>query len=361
MVAPTRPNSRIQSLRPTPRLQSLDGLRGLAAIAVVLYHYGYRYSELIRPHTPGFKLVGVNGHFGINLFFIISGFVIFMSLERSRNAGDFAVSRFARLWPPYVVCACLTVTVIVAAHFNPLGLTVKDALLNLLMTNMALGNVAIDGSYWTLTYEVLFYAFAAIVFFLLRVRRMEWACLAWLGLAFVARISGFNRHHLRIGVVLGVDFCHLFILGMMIYLIWQRRHTWLTLVTAILAFTMTLFGPFYNPGNIALWQFIVMTAIFALSVWLAAENKLKVLNIRPLIFLGEISYSLYLVHQIAGYWLISKLEDWGWNPNVAVLATVVVAIGVATCVRRLVEVPAQKRIRNYYRNAVQTSVEAVAV
>ena len=334
------------------RLQGLDALRGLAAIAVVLHHYTYRFSAIVH---PGLKWAGINGHLGVNLFFIISGFVIFMSLERSENVWDFAVSRFARLWPPYVVCACLTVSVIVFASFHPFGLTITDALLNLPMMNKALGNVGIDPSYWTLTYEVLFYVSAAVVFFYLRVQRMEWACLGWLALAGALRVSGFNDHHQRIGVLLGVDFCHLFILGMMIYLYWQRRHTMLTLVTAMLAFAMVLFGPYYNPGNVKLWQFVLMTAVFSIVVWLAAESKLKILTIWPLVFLGEISYSLYLVHQVAGYWLINRLLNWGWDSNIAVIWTILVAIAVATCVRRLVEVPAQKSIRTYYRYAFQGS------
>ncbi len=112
--------------------------------------------------------------------------------------------------------------------FNPHHLTVGDALLNVLMLNKVIGNVPIDPSYWTLTYEVLFYAGAAMIFFGLKLKRIEWACLAWLGLAFVARVSSFDEHHVRIGVLLGVDFCHFFVLGMMIYLISQRRNSWLT-------------------------------------------------------------------------------------------------------------------------------------
>jgi peptidoglycan/LPS O-acetylase OafA/YrhL len=309
---------------------------------------------------PGLTLSALNGHLGVDLFFIISGFVIFMSLERSKDATDFAVSRFARLYPPYVVCACLTVSVIVLGHFNPFRLTVIDALLNLTMLNKAQGNIPIDSTYWTLTYEVHFYALAAIAYFLLRIRRIEWACLVWLGVALVARISGFNDAHVRYGVLLGVNFCHLFILGMLIYLVWQRRHTWLTLVTALLAFGMTFFGPTQNPGHLRIWQFVALTGIFVLGVWLAAEDRLKVLNIRPLVFLGEISYSLYLVHAIAGYWLIRKLESWNWIPDAAVLSTVLVAIVVATALRRLVEVPARRAIRNYYRNATRVPVPMVA-
>jgi peptidoglycan/LPS O-acetylase OafA/YrhL len=333
----------------TTRLQGLDSLRGMAALAVVLYHYTFGYTQVVGRHMPGLDLIATDGHFGIYLFFIISGFVIFMTLERSARAADFSVSRFARLWPPYLVCAGLTSLLIVGLDFNPNHLTVVDALLNILMMNKVLGNVSIDPSYWTLTYEVLFYASAAMIFFGLKIKRIEWACLAWLGLAFVARISSFNQHHQRLGVVLGVDFCHFFVLGMMIYLISQRRNSWLTMSTTVLAFAMTLFGPSYNPGAIKLWQFMLLTALFAGIVWLVAERKIRFLNIAPLLFLGEISYSLYLVHQIAGYWVIKQLEALGWDPDHAIWAAVLCAIVVATCVRKWVEVPAQKAIRGWYQ------------
>jgi peptidoglycan/LPS O-acetylase OafA/YrhL len=323
----------------------------MAALAVVLYHYTFGYTQVVGKHMPGLDLIATDGHFGVNLFFIISGFVIFMTLERSAKATDFSVSRFARLWPPYLACAGLTSLVIVVLDFNPHHLTVGDALLNVLMLNKVIGNVSIDLSYWTLTYEVLFYAGAAIIFFGLKIKRIEWVCLAWLGLAFVARVSSFSEHHQRVGVLLGVDFCHFFVLGMMIYMIYQRRATWLTWSTAILAFAMTLFGPAWNPGAIKLWQFMLLTAVFAVVVWLAAERKIRFLNIAPLLFLGEISYSLYLVHQIAGYWVIKQLEAVGWDPDHAIWFAVLCAIVVATGVRKWVEVPAQKAIRGWYQES----------
>jgi peptidoglycan/LPS O-acetylase OafA/YrhL len=341
------PQDKVHKL--TTRLRGLDSLRGMAALAVVLFHYTFGYTEVVGKHMPGLDLIATNGHFGIYLFFIISGFVIFMTLERSARAADFSVSRFARLWPTYLVCGGLTSLLIVVLDFNPNQLTVGDALLNVLMLNKVLGNVSIDPSYWTLTYEVLFYAGAATIFFGLKIKRIEWACLAWLGLAFVARVSTFNERHQRLGVLLGVDFCHFFVLGMMIYLIYQRRTDWLTWSTAILAFSMTLFGPSYNPGAIKLWQFMLMTALFVLVVWLVAERKIRFLNVAPLLFLGEISYSLYLVHQIAGYWVIRRLEAVGWDPDHAIWAAVLCAIVVATGVRKWVEVPAQKAIRGWYQ------------
>jgi peptidoglycan/LPS O-acetylase OafA/YrhL len=333
----------------TPRLQGLDSLRGIAALAVVLYHYTFGYTQVVGKHMPGLDLIATDGHFGVYLFFIISGFVIFMTLERSAKAADFSVSRFARLWPAYLACAGLTTLLIVVLDFNPHHLTVGDALLNVLMLNKVIGNVSIDPSYWTLTYEVLFYAGAAMTFFWFKLQRIEWACLAWLGLAFVARVSSFDQRHARLGALLGVDFCHFFVLGMMIYLISQRRNSWLTMSTTILAFAMTLFGPSFNPGAMKLWQFMLLTALFAIVVWLVAERKISFLNVAPLLFLGEISYSLYLVHQIAGYWVIRHLESVGWDPDYAIWAAVLCAIVVATGVRKWVEVPAQKAIRGWYQ------------
>lgn len=73
------------------RLQGLDALRGLAALAVVLFHYTARFDELFAT-TPQSSLSFPNGHYGVDLFFIISGFVIFMTLQRMRRPADFLVS-----------------------------------------------------------------------------------------------------------------------------------------------------------------------------------------------------------------------------------------------------------------------------
>ena len=233
--------------------------------------------------------------------------------------------------------------------FNPNHLTVGDALLNVLMMNKVIGNVSIDPSYWTLTYEVLFYAGAAMIFFGLKIKRIEWPCLAWLGLAFVARVSSFNQHHHTPWGSAGRGFLPFF----------RPGHDDLSDLSAaqFLAhhvdddsrFCDDPVWAFFNPGAIKLWQFMLMTALFAIVVWLVAERKLDFLNVAPLLFLGEISYSLYLVHQIAGYWVIRQLEGADWDPDYAIWAAVLCAVAVATGVRKWVEVPAQKAIRGWYQ------------
>jgi len=85
------------------RIEELDALRGLAAFAVMLYHY--TAGEGPRLNRAELLVSVPWGHFGVQLFFVISGYVILMTVRRVRTAGEFAVSRFARLYPAFWV-AC---------------------------------------------------------------------------------------------------------------------------------------------------------------------------------------------------------------------------------------------------------------
>ena len=99
---------------PSARVVELDALRGIAAVAVVAYHYTTRYAEQIG-HAGGLPLSIAFGNYGVQLFFLISGFVIFMTLERTRSAMDFVVSRFSRLFPAYWAAMAITAAVIAIA------------------------------------------------------------------------------------------------------------------------------------------------------------------------------------------------------------------------------------------------------
>ena len=139
------------------RLVEIDALRGVAALAVVLFHYTARFDELFG-HRPPPAISFSGGHYGVNLFFIISGFVIFMTLEKTSKPMDFVVSRFSRLFPAYWTAIVLT---FLLTHL--LGLPGKlvdlaTAFGNLVMIHGLLFRIPhVDGVYWTLEVELLFY------------------------------------------------------------------------------------------------------------------------------------------------------------------------------------------------------------
>ena len=72
---------------------------------------------------------------------------------------------------------------------------------------------------------------------------------------------------------------------------------------------------------------------------------MTILQVGPLPLVGDISYSLYLIHQAAGYRLIDILESRGINPNIAILLTAAAAIVVASVMLRTIERPGQKLLR----------------
>lgn len=85
----------------------IDAFRGLAILAVMAYHYTIRWPDLYgfeHTYSPIFGL----GKYGVHLFFVVSGLVITMTVLRSADAIEFAVRRFARLYPAFVAAACVT-------------------------------------------------------------------------------------------------------------------------------------------------------------------------------------------------------------------------------------------------------------
>jgi len=101
------------------RLTELDALRGIGALCVLIFHYSTRFHELFpqASHVP-FSFPG--GNYRVLLFFTISGFAIFFTLDRIRTVADFVVNRFARLYPAYLVAMLLTLSIEYLAHATQL-------------------------------------------------------------------------------------------------------------------------------------------------------------------------------------------------------------------------------------------------
>lgn len=105
------------------RVQALDLLRLLSVLCVALYHYGFRGpvadgATLVA--VPGLSPVAMYGFLGVPVFFIISGFVIAYSAE-GRTATGFAIARFSRIYPTFLVCMTLTFLVLLVfgkPHFE---------------------------------------------------------------------------------------------------------------------------------------------------------------------------------------------------------------------------------------------------
>lgn len=326
-----------------PRVVELDALRGLAALAVVGYHFTTRYDELYG-HVGGPLPSLAFGNFGVNLFFLISGFVIFMTLERTRNPLDFVVARFSRLFPAYWAAILLSAAFVYTIGMSSQRLPWTDVALDFTMIQEVLGGEHLDGSYWTLGVELFFYLQMLLWFCLGQLKRIQWIVLGWLVLAVACGLAAKHDRHFsylarELLILRHIPF---FAIGILFY----RRHAQAPgrgVDLALIALAIAAIGVAYPPVYFAVA--LVCTAIFALLV----GGRLVWLRWRPFVFLGAISYPLYLLHQAIGYALIWHFERFGIDAGVSLLLAMLVVLVLAVLLTFLVERPAQRWIRRVWK------------
>ncbi len=343
----------------TPRLAQLDALRGIAALAVVLFHYTTRYDQLFG-HVEAPLVAFPHGWLGVNLFFMISGFVIFMTLERTARPMDFVVSRFSRLYPAYWGAIVLTF-----AMTHAIGLPGKTVGWDVLAVNVTMvqgffGVPHVDGVYWTLEVELLFYAWALLSFRLAGaagLRHFLLACLA-LRLVYAAALAfwGVNLPWMGQRWLLLPYICW-FALGVTIYRL-SRRGGVMGAPSSSSGMSSLLLPPTQARWDVALafaalvvmgvcdgWHQAMLAAVFYAVLYGAAKGRWTWLEHPALLWLGAISYTLYLLHENIGWALLRRLESWGVEVHVAIALTMAVAALLAHALTHFVEQPAMRWIR----------------
>lgn len=321
------------------RITGLDALRGLAALTVVLGHFTANYNR-VYGHSADLLFSYPWAGYGVLLFFMISGFVILMTAERAARPGDFAWARFSRLYPAY--WTALIVTLVVLTSFGLPGRqpSVPRAAANVLMFQNLLGVGNVDSVYWTLHVELYFYAIMLVLIWRGWVRHTEFVLLGLVALGMADRL--FFQHVTavwaeRLRDVLIVDHAFAFLIGVVLYRSlkgWRAWHPAMLVVCLVYAF-------FFDP-----WPDVYVTAAFIALLFLTTRGYLKPLEWRPLIFLGTVSYSLYLTHQNIGYVIIRAGYAAGLGANVSVALAVLATLLIASAVAFLVECPAMEYLRH---------------
>lgn len=348
--------------RPTspPRLALLDGLRFLAALAVVAYHFTALSTNFWgqRPIVlfPSLHEVSRYGFLGVELFFFISGFVILMTAW-GRDLPAYVSSRIARLFPAYWAGVLLTGALLLATGTALKDIKITDVLTNLTMLQTAHGVANVDGVYWTLWVELRFYILMGL-FMLVGITRQRVIAFAVLWPLVGALASSSDSVFLR-ELLIG-DWAPYFAAGMLLYLI--HREGWSPLLGSLAAgqvlLAMANVGQYSavivkrtdGPAN-PLVAGLVVAGCFVL-VALVTTTPLQHVRWNLATKLGVLTYPLYLVHEYWGLYLISKMRDLA--PTYVVLAVVVVAmIALAWLLNRFVERPYASRVRRSVDRALR--------
>lgn len=365
------------------KLDALTGLRLFAAVAIVLHHLGGRLG------VDGGLTAGWSLGQGVSVFFVLSGFVLtyrYPVLADGAAVRRFWVARIARIWPAHAVILLLLLAV---------GYDVMPAIDSTRLPH-ALANLALVQSWfpyagyffgynsvsWSISTEMGFYAL-----FPLLIAAFGRTWLWKLVLAFVLGIAAVAiAHRYQVapfqypagGVVMeGLIYVNPlarlfeFVLGMCTALLWGRHHArvrlspagWLVAEAAVLALVLfnvsiasRLFGPaaaaLGTPGNYWLVMSLAPSLPTALLLLVMASSRgpvARLLAARPLVYLGEVSFAIYLTHLLL-LTEFDRLRAAGILPAwVALVAALVAILVAASAMHHFVERPGKRLILSLHR------------
>ncbi|MEV7614057.1 acyltransferase [Streptomyces sp. NPDC089799] len=333
-----------------PRLRVLDGMRLLAALMVVVYHYvadrSWGDADAV---FPGLATVAPYGWLGVELFFMISGFVICMSAW-GRSLGSYVRSRVVRLAPAYWFCVLATTAgVLLLAGGTEHGLTPSRVLTNLTMLQDPLKVGAVDGSYWTLWAEARFYLiFAVVAWAGLTWRRVLNFCWIWTIASLLAPLSGIPL----LDTLANPGSSPFFVSGIAFYLI--RREgprysepwfllglSWLLAQHQMIA---TVAANTHPPHTLSWTVCMAVVSLCYVAMAGVALGWFDRINWRWLPAAGAVSYPLYLIHQQLGITVFERLKDEvpAWTLLLSVIAG---AVLLGWLIQRFVERPGSRLLR----------------
>lgn len=348
--------------KPPHKLDFIQALRGIAALWVVLYHG----SRFISPYGTGLGdlLFGPAGSMGVVLFFILSGFIMVHTTRNLRgglwDAVEFLIKRFARIWPVYAVVTLCYAFVRLGGWgvFDDRAVLghIAHSLLFLPVGNgppPGFGVPVLDVG-WTLNYEMYFYALFGIS--LLFGRWRWWALAAWLGL-FLLLLPAALRGTLSLSPATDYGFIWSglqvmtspivwqFVAGVVMGLLYHARWTlWRPDVLKYLLFLALSMVAWQYMGRAKIGHGVLdwgLTLIPLVLAFFLASKRFAIPVWGPLVFLGDISFSLYLWHP-----LVQELLSWPFvitgHGNLTsgfsyLLLTTVASITVATFSRTVLE------------------------
>lgn len=352
----------MSQVRPAENIPALTGVRAVASLAVVLYHFREVALRRFVDFGPFDPLVR-HGYLGVDVFFVLSGFIIYHVYWRSfatRVAPGawwmFVRNRVARIYPVHVVTLALMLGIYAAGRYTSRAVPTNDAsyrtvslLSNLVLTQSWFPGVGAPNTpAWSVSTEwfaYLLFPFACVG--LVRApRATPWvlACSLPILAQLLAPATGHLHPLVRIGLEfpLGMSACAL----VTRYAGARRFHPGAGLL-AVLALGLTVY---LSEGEAPLFGVRVLLFAALIAALAAPGDWLgRGLSGRRTLYLGEISYSLYM-----GHWLVwtvlrrAVAPRWAWlaaHPFVLIALGLVLSFALALALYHGVELPGRQLLR----------------
>jgi len=353
------------------RFYEIDLLRFLAALSVVIYHYTYRgYSEgHYSPIAfPELGQVSRYGYLGVELFFIISGYVVLLSAQ-GKTVRQFFLSRVTRLYPAFWVACTLTFLVKLLWGATPADVNMSQLLhaspvqyvVNMSMLPEFLHIEVMDGAYWSLTVEITFYLLVAVLISFDLLKHITLVIALWL--AYTA-MPGAVRGGMLFPTLFFPAYAPYFAAGMLLYLMQlPEGRTWQRYALLLVSYLLGLRASVGRVGSYALMYHepfsgkvvaAVITVCFVVMA-LVAFRKIDLSRFTWLAWLGALTYPLYLLHSDIGFIIFHRLQH-TTNKYVLVGGTFLLMLAAAYLVHVFIE----KRLSKALGHQVNRLLTALA-
>lgn len=342
------------------RFSELDLLRLLAALSVVCFHYTFRgaAADNLSPISfPAIAPLSKYGYLGVNLFFMISGFVILMTAQ-AKSATDFMISRMIRLYPAYWCCCSITFIATLLFGGEIFQVSWRDYVINMTMLNGFFYIPNVDGAYWSLLVELKYYMLIFIVLLLGQRQNVRYFLGLWLVLTIAASVTSLTIPS-KIYGFLNLDCSAYLIAGAVFYLIYQEGSSPYKITLLCLSYLQALGHAHQEIIGMAIhyhtrWNTgIVMLAISVFFVFflLMIKGKTSIKQTRWVMLLGLLTYPLYLLHQNLGYILFNTLSSY-INSGVLISGTIIGMLFFAYLINRNIEARVAKPLETLLRQTI---------
>jgi peptidoglycan/LPS O-acetylase OafA/YrhL len=337
------------------RIAVIDGLRLVAAVSVAFFHlagcavvakaWGAKTDAIF----PTIHKFAAYGFLGVELFFMISGFVICMSAW-GRTLGDFTRSRITRLFPAYWPAVIITTIVVTIWPVITERLPTDQIAVNLVMLNMPLKVPNVDNVYWTLWSEARFYLLFGLVLVWrgLTLKRTLLFGYGWL-IASVFTVKGGVP---ILSMILQPEMAPLFVAGMAFFLIHRFGHDLKLWGLVGFAYALALHNVVARIDSDAKNNhydlshgvgFVLITVFFAIMAAIAMGWSARI-QWKWLTTAGLLTYPFYLLHQNIGWAIIHAMRD--VRPRkLTLFAVILIMLVAAWLLHRLIEKPLAKVLK----------------
>ncbi len=295
------------------RYETIDGMRGFLAVGVFIHHASiwFQYLHINSWEPPKSNLYNQLGQTSVSLFFMITSFLFVSKLLNDKNQTtnwkDFFIGRIFRLVPLYLVSITILLLIVMICTHWKINVSYLDFLKQLvywgtftiykspIINNCEYTNIINAGVVWSLPYEWLFYFCLPLLFVVIN-RRKTSILFIILGLVFALlfyRFHGIPMHHM-------LSFLGGAIAPFMIKYGPKKLNYNSIFLSVVLLLSLGLILRFHSSDNVICKLFIII--VFNLIA--LGNNLFGLLKNKTLKFLGEISYSTYLLHGILLFCLI---------------------------------------------------------